>query len=120
MRARCAHVDTVKDVSPITPGGCGDCLETGGTWVHLRLCLECGHVGCCDNSPGKHATLHYHDTNHPVMRSFEANENWGWCYVHELFLEPAPQASAAASRPSAQPAMPNDLGGRPASASPPV
>jgi hypothetical protein len=58
-------------------------------WVHLRLCQECGHVGCCDNSAGKHATKHFHISNHAVMRSFESGEDWSWCYVDQLFIEPA-------------------------------
>ena len=74
--------------------GCAECLASGGLWVHLRLCLECGHVGCCDNSPGKHATKHFHETQHPIIRSFEPGEDWGWCYVDELFMEPAPHAVA--------------------------
>ena len=86
----CSHVDQVRDVEPRTPRGCEECLRTGGRWVHLRLCLTCGHVGCCDNSPGKHATHHFHDTSHPIIRSFEPGEEWGWCYVDEVFLEPAP------------------------------
>ena len=58
-------------------------------WVHLRLCQECGHVGCCDQSQGKHATKHFHATRHPIMRSFERGEDWSWCYVDEVFFEPA-------------------------------
>lgn len=64
----------------------------GSEWVHLRLCLGCGHVGCCDNSINRHATKHFRTTKHPVMRSFERGEDWGWCYVDELMLEPAPRA----------------------------
>lgn len=64
----------------------------GSSWVHLRLCLECGHVGCCDGSPNKHATTHFHKTDHPIMRSFEPDEDWGWCYVDEITFEPAPTA----------------------------
>jgi hypothetical protein len=63
--------------------GCKDCLETGDAWVHLRLCLTCGHVGCCDNSPNRHATRHHHATRHPVIKSFEPGEDWAWCYAHE-------------------------------------
>lgn len=61
----------------------------GAQWVHLRLCLECGHVGCCDNSPNRHATKHWHKTHHPVIASYEPGENWVWCYVDELFFETA-------------------------------
>jgi CPA1 family monovalent cation:H+ antiporter len=71
-------------VVPQTPDGCFECLRDGTTWVHLRLCLSCGHVGCCDSSVGKHAAAHYDEDRHPVMRSFEPGEAWRWCYVHEL------------------------------------
>jgi uncharacterized UBP type Zn finger protein len=81
-----SHLDQVRDVRP--PEGCEECLRTGSCWVHLRLCLSCGHVGC-DNSPNKHATKHFHKTQHPVIQSFEPGEDWGWCYIDELFLEPA-------------------------------
>ena len=67
-------------------------LEVGRRWVHLRLCLTCGHVGCCDSSPGRHATKHYHHTNHPIMASFEPGERWAWCYVDELDLDVPPAA----------------------------
>ena len=90
MSAPCRHLDRVRDVKPGTPAGCAECLAMHGRWVHLRMCLECGHVGCCDNSPGKHATGHFHETQHAIMRSFERGEDWGWCYVDELFMEPAP------------------------------
>lgn len=95
MSQRCTHLDHVHAVTPATPDGCEECLATGGEWVHLRLCLDCGHVGCCDDSPGKHATGHFHATTHPVMRSFERGEDWGWCFVDELFLEPAPRVASA-------------------------
>ena len=90
----CSHLDQVGDVRPRTPEGCEECLRTGSWWVHLRLCLSCGHVGCCDNSPNKHATQHFHTTQDPVIQSFEPAEDWGWCYVDELFLEPAPLQKA--------------------------
>jgi hypothetical protein len=92
MSERCQHVTQVRDVRPRTPDGCEECLETGGRWVHRRLCQECGHVGCCDNSPGKHATKHFHASKHAIMRSFEPGEDWSWCYVDELFIEPAATA----------------------------
>ena len=82
----CSHLDQIRPVVPRTPEGCEECLKTGGYWVHLRLCLECGHVGWCDQSPGKHATKHFHRTSHPIMRSFEPGEDWGWCYVDEVIL----------------------------------
>ncbi len=90
MTPACTHLGAVRDVAPRTLKGCEECLESGGRWVHLRLCLECGHVGCCDNSPGKHATKHFHRTGHPIIRSFERGEDWGWCYVDEQMFEPAP------------------------------
>jgi uncharacterized UBP type Zn finger protein len=93
MAKRCTHLGQVRDVTPGTPAGCEECLRAGMRWVHLRLCLECGHVGCCDQSIGKHATKHFHQTRHPVMRSFQPGEDWGWCYVDELMLEPAPAPS---------------------------
>jgi uncharacterized UBP type Zn finger protein len=92
MADQCTHLDHVHDVTPKTPNGCEECLKMGTPWVHLRLCLECGHVGCCDDSPQTHATKHFHATKHPVMRSFQPGEDWGWCFVDELFLEPAPRA----------------------------
>jgi uncharacterized UBP type Zn finger protein len=84
--ARCTHTDQINDVSPNT-NGCEECLKTGGKWVHLRLCLTCGHVGCCDASVGKHATKHFRATNHPIMQSIEPGETWGWCYADEVSLE---------------------------------
>jgi hypothetical protein len=90
----CSHLDQVRDVRARTPDGCEECLQMGSTWVHLRLCLSCGHVGCCDNSPNKHATAHYHQSHDPLIQSFERGEDWGWCYVDELFLEPAPLPEA--------------------------
>src|SRR5437016_14555020 len=87
---QCSHLSEVRDVGPGTPAGCEECLKTGGHWVHLRLCLVCGHVGCCDNSPGKHATKHFHASKHPIMRSFEPGEDWGWCYVDDEMFEPMP------------------------------
>lgn len=81
----CRHVN---DIGPVIPSavGCEDCLKTGDSWVHLRLCMTCGHVGCCDNSKNKHATKHFHTTGHPIIRSFERGESWLWCYVDEHFM----------------------------------
>lgn len=90
----CPHVDQVRDVSPNTPNGCEECLELGMRWVHLRLCQECGHVGCCDQSQGSHATKHYHSTRHAIMKSFQPGEHWSWCYIDELFIEPAVEPGA--------------------------
>jgi uncharacterized UBP type Zn finger protein len=92
MTQRCKHLAQVRDVAAKTPEGCEECLKSGDGWVHLRLCLECGHVGCCDDSPNRHATKHFHKTKHPVMRSFEPGEDWGYCYVDAMTFEPAPRA----------------------------
>ena len=97
MAAQCTHLDQVKDVKARTPEGCEECLKTNGWWVHLRLCLACGHVGCCDQSPGKHATKHFHEAHHAIIKSFEPGEDWGFCYVDDLMIEPAP-ARAASTR----------------------
>ncbi len=81
--ATCEHLaaTAIADPPPSTDAGCEDCLAMGGTWVHLRLCLECGHVGCCDSSPNQHASAHARDPGHPVVRSFEPGETWRWCYA---------------------------------------
>ncbi len=80
----CEHLRDACDVPrPATPTGCEECLRDGTSWVHLRICMTCGHVGCCDSSEGKHATAHFHETRHPVMRSFEPGEAWRWCFVDE-------------------------------------
>ena len=86
--ASCDHLGAVADVTPSTTQGCEDCLREGTRWVHLRECLTCGHVGCCDNSPRRHATAHWNAEGHPIIRSVEPGEVWGWCYPDELFLMP--------------------------------
>jgi uncharacterized UBP type Zn finger protein len=83
MAKRCSHLETIHEVTP-SASGCEECLKMGGAWVHLRICLTCGHVGCCDSSPGTHATKHFHATGHPIMQSFEPGETWKWCYVDEV------------------------------------
>ncbi|MBJ7597177.1 MAG: hypothetical protein DLM67_26485 [Candidatus Nephthysia bennettiae] len=89
MRAvACTHVEMIRDVEPRTPEGCEECLAMGAPWVHLRLCLSCGHVGCCDSSPNKHATKHFHAALHPIVQSFEPNEDWVYCYVDDVFINP--------------------------------
>lgn len=90
----CEHVRTGHLVKPHDVAGCEECLRMNGWWVHLRSCLNCGYVGCCDDSPGKHATAHFHSTHHPLMKSLEPGEDWGWCYVDEIMFEPAPSPSA--------------------------
>ena len=83
----CTHLDTIADVEPSSQG-CEDCLRMGGQWVHLRMCQTCGHIGCCDNSPNRHATAHWHQhQDHPLIRSYEPGEDWYWCYADELFFE---------------------------------
>jgi CPA2 family monovalent cation:H+ antiporter-2 len=81
----CAHLGEIRQVYP-SAAGCEDCLRTGDRWVHLRACMSCGHVGCCDSSPNRHATRHYETTAHPIMRSMERGESWGWCFVDGLQL----------------------------------
>jgi uncharacterized UBP type Zn finger protein len=98
MSDKCTHVDTLAKVEP-SADGCEDCLRDGGEWVHLRLCMQCGHVGCCDNSPNRHARAHWHDhDHHPLIRSFEPNEDWWYCFSDDEFFEvpgapPAPSHS---------------------------
>jgi uncharacterized UBP type Zn finger protein len=82
---RCDHMQAVQPVTP-SGEGCEECLAMGADWVHLRLCLTCGHVGCCDSSRYKHATKHFHRTKHPVVQSFEPGETWKWCYVDEVTI----------------------------------
>ncbi len=82
----CSHLEQARDLVP-EHHVCEDCAKTGDTWVHLRLCLVCGHVGCCDSSKNRHATKHYHATSHPIIRSIEPGEDWGWCYVDEVMYD---------------------------------
>lgn len=84
--AACTHLDELVTADPpaVTPDGCEECLAAGTAWVHLRRCLSCGHIGCCDSSVGKHATAHFQQTNHPVITSFQPSETWRWCYVDEV------------------------------------
>lgn len=84
MNNSCSHLRDSKDIAPNTPSGCEECLKMGDTWVHLRVCLTCGHVGCCDESKNKHATKHFHITGHPVIKSLEPGENWKYCYLDDL------------------------------------
>jgi uncharacterized UBP type Zn finger protein len=90
----CTHIDQIRDVSP-EANGCVDCLAIGDRWVHLRLCMSCGHVGCCDSSKNKHASAHAQATDHPIVESFEPGEDWFWCYVDEeaFLVEDAPARS---------------------------
>jgi uncharacterized UBP type Zn finger protein len=81
----CRHFDLIRNVTPNSTG-CEECLKTGDRWVHLRMCMTCGHVGCCDSSKNKHATKHFNTTHHPIMRSIEHGENWYWCYLDNIMF----------------------------------
>ena len=85
MSAPCTHLREIRDdVQPRTPEGCEECLASGSRWVHLRLCLSCGHVGCCDSSPNRHASAHHRSTGHPLIRSYQPGEDWWYCYLDEV------------------------------------
>lgn len=86
MSSRCTHLKQVVTRTP-TAQGCEECLKSGDSWVHLRLCRTCGHVGCCDDSKNRHATRHFHATRHPIITSFEPGESWSWCFVDQVVLE---------------------------------
>jgi uncharacterized UBP type Zn finger protein len=86
MPKHCTHLDQIQ-VQTTDKDYCEECVLTGDEWVHLRLCMVCGHVGCCDDSPNRHATKHFKATQHPVMRSIQPGENWGWCFVDKVMLE---------------------------------
>ena len=91
--ALCSHLDQiqVREV-PDEVAGCEECLKLGDRWVHLRQCMVCGKIGCCDNSPGRHATAHFEETGHPLIQSAEKSEEWSWCYVDEaMFVLSAPE-----------------------------
>jgi uncharacterized UBP type Zn finger protein len=81
----CTHLDEIRDVAPNTKG-CQECLQMGDRWVHLRLCLTCGHVGCCDSSKNKHASKHFHTSGHPIVKSLEPWEDWRWCYADQVLV----------------------------------
>src|SRR5437868_11955006 len=85
MSELCTHLDQVTlEALPPSVAGCEDCLREGGKWLHLRICLTCGHVGCCEDSPSRHATAHFQGSGHALIRSLEPGEEWSWCYVDEL------------------------------------
>jgi uncharacterized UBP type Zn finger protein len=86
----CAHTDTIRPVEPSSTVGCTECMKTGDRWVHLRLCLSCGEVACCDSSPNQHASKHAAASGHPIAASFEPGEDWAWCYVDEVALDASP------------------------------
>ncbi len=85
MAKKCTHLDQRRDVKP-SARGCEDCLKIGDSWAELRLCLICGHVGCCDSSKNKHATQHFHATGHPIIRSFQPGDEWMWCYIDKIMM----------------------------------
>jgi uncharacterized UBP type Zn finger protein len=93
----CSHLDHIRDVTP-SAEGCEDCLRIGARWVHLRLCLTCGHAGCCDSSPNRHASAHFRASAHPLVRSLEPGEDWMWCYIDEVGLLP-PEPAGQRPRP---------------------
>ncbi len=80
------HLQMVRPVTPNTPQGCEECLAQGTGWVHLRMCLTCGHVGCCDSSPGRHARRHAATSEHPIVESYEPGEDWRWCFIDEAMV----------------------------------
>ena len=86
----CTHTEMIEVVEPSSTAGCSECLRTGGRWVHLRLCLTCGEVGCCDSSPNRHASKHAAAEDHPLAASFEPGEDWAWCYADEVMLDASP------------------------------
>ena len=97
MQGNCSHLDQIQNPLP-NSDGCEECLKMGDTWVHLRLCEICGHAGCCDSSKNRHATKHFRKTKHPIMRSIEPGEDWGWCYIDEVMIEPFPRRPRTIAR----------------------
>ncbi len=96
MADECTHGSFIRKGTP-SALGCEECLKIGSEWVHLRLCRTCGHVGCCDQSPRRHATKHFHATKHPVIEGYDPPEGWGWCYIDEVFLDLGDDTHAAES-----------------------
>jgi hypothetical protein len=94
MASHCKHIAEIRDVVASAPG-CEECLRTRDTRLHLRVCRSCGHVGCCDQSPNRHATRHFHATTHPIIEAYDPPDGWGWCYVDEVMFDlsdrPTPQ-----------------------------
>jgi uncharacterized UBP type Zn finger protein len=88
VSVECSHLDSVRfSEVPSDVAGCEDCLALGMQWVHLRMCQSCGRIACCDDSPGKHATAHFRQSGHPIIRSAQPGEDWSWCYVDEVMLQ---------------------------------
>jgi uncharacterized UBP type Zn finger protein len=97
--AACTHLESIELTQlPASVEGCEECLAAGGVWCHLRICLTCGHVGCCDSSPGRHATGHAESTSHPIMRSIQPGEDWSWCFVDQVAMV-IPQVEGETSIP---------------------
>ena len=86
MAKGCTHIAGIRGVTP-SALGCEECLKIGSEWLHLRICRTCGHVGCCDDSPHKHATRHFHATQHPVIEGYDPPEGWGWCFVDKVLFD---------------------------------
>jgi hypothetical protein len=96
MAEACTHTDRIERTElPDEIAGCEDCLAIGGRWLHLRMCATCGHIGCCDSSPNRHATAHVHASGHPIIRSAEPGEDWFWCYEDEVAFTVSPPAAGA-------------------------
>src|SRR6266568_9298292 len=98
MPRRCSHRDLLVNTPSSTTTGCEECLKTGQRWVQLRMCQSCGHIGCCDSSPGHHATAHFHRTEHPAMKSYP-DQSWAWCYVDETYVYMCPKMTNARDLP---------------------
>jgi len=94
----CTHLDQVRTPLPSEVAGCEQCLKTGSKWVHLRVCRTCGQVGCCDTSPGRHASSHAAEAGHPIVTSLEPGEDWSWCFVDEVAFEIEPDEPAVRPR----------------------
>jgi hypothetical protein len=97
MAETCKHLNEIQNPKPSGPG-CVECLKTNGWWVHLRRCMTCGHIGCCDSSPNKHASTHYQTHGHAIIQSYEPAEDWLWCFIDELLFE-LPQLKDSPSHP---------------------
>jgi uncharacterized UBP type Zn finger protein len=94
---RCEHFEQIRDVVP-SAHGCEDCIKAGDTWNELRICLTCGHVGCCDDSDNRHASKHFETTQHPLIKSFDPGETWGWCYLDKRYFDDMPDGAAGSRR----------------------
>jgi uncharacterized UBP type Zn finger protein len=98
MAATCTHLADLEIDAEASGPGCVECALAGWSWVHLRRCIECGHIGCCDSSPHRHASVHFRETTHPLVQSYEPGEDWYWCYADKVFLE-LPGAGGSPSHP---------------------